>query len=168
MLYEIIELGGLSGSECTIYSLVPKGSEVSLFREFVDQHLTDFPEEIENIEQRLKLMGDVTGVRANFFKEFEGKPGDGVCALYDLPGKHLRLYCIRYGMMAIILGGGGPKGKEVIRWQDDAVLTKEVSRVMAYAEHIGRRLEAREDLRWSGDYKHLEGELRNYGKEAME
>jgi len=39
---------------------------------------------------------------------------------------------------------------------------------MAYADDIGRRLVARDDLRWSKDYKHLEGDLKNYGKEEME
>jgi hypothetical protein len=110
----------------------------------------------------------VTGARATFFKEFEGSPGDGVCALYDMPGKQLRLYCIKFGMTAIILGGGGPKGKEVRSWQDDPVLKKVATRIMAYADHIGRRLTAREDLRWSKDYKHLEGVLKNYDDEEME
>jgi hypothetical protein len=53
MYYEIIELEGLSGSECSIYAIIPKGRELSLFREFVDQHLEDFPDEIEDIVQRL-------------------------------------------------------------------------------------------------------------------
>ena len=34
MFYEIIELEGLSGSECTIYSIVPAGSNLSIFREW--------------------------------------------------------------------------------------------------------------------------------------
>ena len=168
MFYEIIELEGLSGSECTIYSIVPAGSNLSIFREFIERNKTDFAKEVKDITERLTLIGKGTGARVGFFKEFEGRPGDGVCALFDLPGNHLRLYCIRFGMTVIILGGGGPKGKETRNWQDDPMLSEEVTKIMAYADDIGRRLVARDDLRWTKDYKHLEGDLKNYGKEEME
>lgn len=59
--------------------------------------------------QRLKIIGTKTGAREQFFKLHEGNPGDGVCALFDLPDKNLRLYCIRYNTQIIILGGGWNK-----------------------------------------------------------
>lgn len=39
-------------------------------------------------------MATKTGAAEHFFKLNEGKPGDGVCALFDSPDKKLRIYCI--------------------------------------------------------------------------
>ena len=72
---------------------------------------------------RLKVIGHKTGAREHFFKLNEGEPGDGVCALYDLPEKSLRLYCIRYGSLILILGGGGNKQSRTL--QEDKKLTQE-------------------------------------------
>jgi len=121
--------------------------------------------EIDEIYKRLKTIGYRFGARESFFKHFEGKPGDNVCAIYDYPNKNLRLYCIRYGMSVIILGSGGPKPKEIVSWQYDPVLRKEASYVIALAEHIGNRIVMRNDLWWSNDGMHLKGDLKNYGEE---
>jgi hypothetical protein len=61
--------------------------------------------------------------------------------LYDDEERKLRLYCIRFANVAIILGGGGYKDKSVIKWQDDKKLSEEVRKVMAYAESIIKRLD---------------------------
>ena len=55
----------------------------------------------------------------------EGIPGDGVCALFDLPNSNLRLYCIRYGNSIIILGGGGQKPKTISAFQENEKLAKQ-------------------------------------------
>lgn len=68
-------------------------------------------------------MGNKTGAREHFFKINEGNLGDGVCALYDNPDKNLRLYCIRYGTLIVIIGGGGPKN--VDKLQQDEKLKSE-------------------------------------------
>jgi len=51
--------------------------------------------------------------------------GDDICAVYDKPDSNLRLYFIRYGNVAIVLGGGGPKPKTIRRLQDDSKLKQE-------------------------------------------
>ena len=50
---------------------------------------------------------------------FVSKYGKFVWALYDDEEKNLRLFCIKFSSVAIILGGGGSKDKFVIKWQDD-------------------------------------------------
>ncbi|MBA3664408.1 MAG: hypothetical protein H0W61_09395 [Bacteroidetes bacterium] len=45
-------------------------------------------------------------------------PGDLVCALHDLDESKLRLYCIRFGSIAVIIGGGGTKPEGTKAWQD--------------------------------------------------
>ena len=58
-------------------------------------------------------MATKTGAAEHFFKLNEGKPGDGVCALFDSPDKKLRIYCIRFANVAIVVGGGGYKPKNI-------------------------------------------------------
>lgn len=73
----------------------------------------------------IQIMAEHTGVRNDFFKEGEGELGDGICALYDKPGSNLRLYFIRFGDVAIVLGGGGHKPKNIRRFQENSKLKDE-------------------------------------------
>ena len=66
-----------------------------------------------NFLERIRTINEKTGARESFFKPNEGKPGDLVCALFDIPNSNLRLYCIRFGNSLIILGGGGEKKKTI-------------------------------------------------------
>lgn len=106
----------------------------------------------------METMGHKTGARAEFFKEFEGGLGDGVCALYDSPGSHLRLYCIRYGTGIIILGGGGHKPKTILSLQESEGLKTENYKMRRLSAMISERMKERE-IRFSTDYTHLVGNL---------
>jgi len=96
--------------------------------------------------------------RASFFKENEGSlgAGDGIVALFDLPGKHLRLYCIRFGSIALIVGGGGPKSKSIRALQEDPKLTAENYQLRALSGRINRAI-AEGDVWWDGN--RLAGQL---------
>lgn len=87
--------------------------------------------------------------------------GGYVYALYDEEESNLRLYCIRFSNVAVILGGGGFKDKSIRQWQEDPKLSNEVRLMMAYAESILKQLDEK-DLYWSVDGKELEGNLKNY------
>jgi hypothetical protein len=162
--YEIVELSDLSGNYTTIYSIIKDVDTKSLFEHFVEENIDDHREEVISILHRLKVIGETTGAREGFFKHNEGKPGDLVCALYDEPDKNLRLYCIRYGSVAIILGGGGMK--EVRAWQHDPKLSKEVNAMIKVSEDIFQRMKEG-DLRWSPDGKKLIGNL-NFSEDEEE
>ena len=84
---------------------------------------------------------------------------DLVCALYDNPDRKLRLYCIRYGMSLIIVGGGGPK--EVRALQDDEKLTKENYTLRDVSDAILERMRDK-DIKFSDDHQELEGDLKFY------
>lgn len=157
MEYEIVDTE-LTGKSAAIYSIVPVGEKVSVFAKFLKEWKDEFPDEVNEIVERLRLIGDKLGAREGFFKHNEGKPGDGVCAFYDVPGAKLRVYCIRYGNVAIILGGGGPKS--VKAWQDDVKLNAEARKIIAYARDINDRLK-HDDLYWSKSGKELLGNLNN-------
>ena len=166
MEYEIVELTDLGGVETRMYSVVPRDEKENLFTQFVRRWNQVYPEEIKEILRRLAAMGSHTGAREGFFKHDEGKPGDGVCALYDRPNAHLRLYCVRYGAVTLILGSGGPK--KVRAWQDDPTLKLEAERMIGYARDINRRLREGYDLYWSSDRTELMGDLKNYDDEEYE
>lgn len=164
MNYEIVELQPFSGSEAKVYSLIPMGEDETLFEMFVDEYKVEFKNEIKYIIQTIYQIGHITGARSSFFKQHEGKYGDFVCALFDVPEKNLRVYCIRFGMVAVILGGGGEKAEGVRAWQDDEKLSKEANLMIEYAKDILQRMDEG-DLYWSKDRTELQGNLKNYDNE---
>lgn len=156
MEYEIVKLSDLSGAQCSVYSIIPEKGGLTLYDVFIKENIADFRDEVKDINTRLKLIGTKHGARHSYFKHFEGRYGDFVCALYDLPDKNLRLYCIRYGVVVVILGGGGLKTKETIAWQDDPKLKEEATRMIEYAKDIARRMKERE-IYMSRNKPELEG-----------
>jgi hypothetical protein len=113
---------------------------MTLYEAFLEENMGEYREEVRDINNRLKLIGTKHGARHSYFKHFEGKYGDFVCALYDLPDKNLRLYCIRYGADVVILGGGGLKTQSTRAWHDDPKLTDEATRIIEYAKDLARRM----------------------------
>lgn len=123
MQFEIVKV--YSGRCTTFYSVKLDGQNNTLFERFVTENEQSNGTELEKISRSIRKMADVTGARDQFFKLKEGLPGDGVCALYDDPDKRLRLYCIRYGSVAVILGSGGEKPKDIRALQESVKLTEE-------------------------------------------
>ncbi len=154
---ELVELEDLSGEGATIYTLLVRELNKTLFEIFLDENEEQFATEIDDIYTRIEEIGDWAGARLNWFKTKEGRPGDGVCALYDDPDKALRLYCIRYGKCAIILGGGGPKPKDIRTLQENSKLTYENNIVKAVSREILLRIKNGE-LKWVDDGYSLESE----------
>jgi len=162
MQYEIVELASFSGERCTIYSILLKGRLDTLFDSFLRNNWGQYPEEMNDLLSRLQQIGHDDGLREGYYEPNEGKPGDGVCVLKNKAGGRLRLFFIRYGNDVIIIGGGGYKPKELRSWQDDPKLREQGDLIILLAEHIGRRIQNKDDLRWSNDLTHLLGDLKNY------
>ena len=149
MKYELIKIDELSGNKASIYSVIIDEDDSSLFEKFIDENIDLHLSEINNITQRLKTIGS---------KINEGNPGDGVSALYDDPDKNLRLYCIRYGTMIIVLGGGGPKPKDIRALQESEKLTEENYLLRAISQKITEKITDK-DIRLSSYTNDFEGEL---------
>jgi putative component of toxin-antitoxin plasmid stabilization module len=156
--YEIIQLDELSGSKASIYSVLPEGEDLTLFDLFIEEYYEQYPLEIKNIVGLLKTMGETFGIREQLVKSNEGKPGDGVIALYDDPDKNLRLYGIRYGATILVLGSGGEKSKQIRAWQEDKKLKKEAEIVIQISADINQRIQDKE-IEFSEDYTELTGNL---------
>ncbi|HIY88163.1 MAG TPA: hypothetical protein H9824_05610 [Candidatus Bacteroides pullicola] len=124
MIAELVKLRQYKGDKAVFYSVSIDGNKDTLFEQFVEENYDMFLQELRNIDMRIKVMNEETGAREQYFKLHEGKPGDGVAALYDFPGKKLRLYCLRFGSTTVILGGGGQKKTRT--YQEDKELDKQV------------------------------------------
>ncbi|MGQ0826953.1 MAG: hypothetical protein ACT4ON_01030 [Bacteroidota bacterium] len=148
MQFEIIKI--LSGEFTNFYTIRFDGEDHNLFEKFIIENKSKFPNELSDINNRIQVMAKTTGAREQYFKLNEGKPGDGVCALYDQPDKHLRLYCVRYGSVAVILGNGGEKPPGMIKLQESPKLTKENELLRKISKAIDK---AQKDglVEWSKD-----------------
>ncbi|HZV70654.1 MAG TPA: hypothetical protein VFG10_13965 [Saprospiraceae bacterium] len=158
MKFSLIKLNRLSGNRASIYAIQVKSEIETSLDKFISENSYSFKSETNDIVQRLISMGHKTGAREHFFKENEGKPGDGVCALYDDPDSHLRLYCIRFGSQLIVIGGGGHKPKTIRALQEDEKLTEENFLLRWLSAQITQRIKDKE-IRYTNDHFDFDGDL---------
>lgn len=164
MKYEIVEMQQLSGGQSKVYSVIPEGENITLFDKFVDEYELEFNNEIKDILARLYQIGHFTGARISFFKQHEGKPGDFVCALYDLPEKKFAsvLCSIWYGCSYTWRRWRKAERCESLAgWSK---LSMEATQVISIANDIAQRLE-NGDIYWSDDHTELLGNMKNYEDE---
>ena len=158
MKYKLVKLQKLSGNKASIYSVVQNGETESFLEKFLKENQISFIDKTKNILMRLRSIGHTTGARESFFKVFEGKVGDGVCALYDEPESNLRLYCIRYGTQLVVVGNGGPKPKRISAFQEDDKLTDENYFLRWLSGEITNRIKDKEIL-YTNDHLDFAGNL---------
>jgi len=158
MKFKIKKLLQFNGNKAGIYSVYLENEQKTLFECFLRENIITFKSEIADINQRIVTINKKTGAREIFFIPNEGIPGDGVCALYDDPGKNLRLYCICYGISMVILGGGGPKPKSIRKLQDDPKLKNENYLLREISALITERIKSRE-IEFSKDGTEIYGNL---------
>jgi len=158
MKCKIVKLSKFSGNKASIYTIYLSDDNLTLFDIFLNENANSFKSETLDILKRLNTIGKYTGAQINFFKDWEGKPGDGVCALYDNPGSNLRLYCIRYGADIIILGGGGYKPKSIRALQEDPKLKNENHFLRELSQKITQRIKDKE-IKYSKDGLDFQGDL---------
>lgn len=160
MTISLKRLDKLSGKKATVYS-VQLDDGTDLFDQFLNENSAEYEKDVKNILQRIRSISRKAGAQKHFFKTKEGKPGDGVCALYDTPDKHLRLYCIRMGNTVIILGGGGPKPKKIRALQEDSKLKHENYLLRDVSKELTDKMRNGE-IRFSDDELELLGDIISY------
>lgn len=164
MNFRLVKLTRFSGEEANIYSVFLIDKQKTLFDLFIDENKISFISELKDIFTRLIVIGNKTGARINYFAEFEGIPGDGICALFDTPDKMLRLYCIKYGTSIVILGGGGHKPKSVRAFQEVKKLEDENYLLREIADAINKRIRDKE-IFYTEDYQDIDGNFEFYEDE---
>ena len=159
MKFELKEIYEFTGQRCKIYSVQIEGDEKTLFEQFTEENKNDFPEEMDNIIENLTLIGQRYGAQERYFRpKKEGRLGDGVEALFDVPHANLRLYTIKYSNVLLVLGGGGHKNKSIRAFQEDAKLTKENYLVREVATILYKAILGK-DLRWNKKGDNFEGQM---------
>lgn len=159
MKFELVKDVELSGRECSIYHVYLEELEAYLYDIFWEENENLCEDELWDIDDRLYIMGHKMGAREEFFKLYEGKPGDLVCALYDRPDAKLRLYCIRYGMDLIVIGGGGEKSKDIRAYQEDDNLNRQAEIIKTISDAIYEK-QRDGDIQFANFGKDFEGELK--------
>lgn len=160
MKYELVKLGYINGNKASIYAVLYNDLNMTSFDLFIKENKNTFKSELLDINNRLTSIAISTGAREQFFKMNEGNPGDGVCALFDSPGKKLRLYCIRYGSLIVVIGGGGKK--DVGKLQQDKKLTDENYFLRNLSVEITEKIKNGE-MWFSANNMEFEGDLKfNY------
>ncbi len=158
MKYKLVKLNKLSGDKSSVYTVYLEEEGKTLFDFFLEENKISFKSELKDIVSRLSIIGHKTGAKENFFKLNEGNPSDGVCALYDRPDSNLRLYCIRYGTLIVIVGGGGYKPKTIREFQQDEKLTEENYFLRELSKAIKTKMDD-DELVFSSDFMDFEGDL---------
>lgn len=141
--FEIVEV--IVGSRASVYTVLIEGREQTE----LDLFLTNVQKEIQEIEDaeerdRLKEAFDFivnrlrstipsTGCQARYF-EPDGRADD---AVEKLKQNLLRLFCLRYGKLLVIVGNGGIKPPSIRRTQDKEDLDKAVKQL----QYINKRLD---------------------------
>ena len=156
MKSKLVYLTKLSGDKASIYSVITENKAGTYFDHFIAEHKEGYFQDLLNVSGRLKSVGNEVGALESYFKLDEGLEWDDlVCAFYDIPDKHLRLYCIRLSDKIVVVGNGGPKN--VRTWQEDPKLKREVNEMMHYSKIIRTKLEdgtlkiSKDGLKFEGD-----------------
>lgn len=144
MTFELVEIEDLSDGRCRIYSVIPEAAEETVLETFCSAYEASSPGEVQDLLDRLYYFGHARGADERFFKLWEGRPGDGVCALYDIPEAHLRLYCVRFGSGILIVGGGGTKPANIRTWEEDDSLSRAARQMMEVSAAMTRAIREHE------------------------
>lgn len=156
MKFRLVKLAKLSGAKTKIYSVIVEGDSLSLFERFLEENNESHHKELLEILTRIRSISQKEGAKEYFFKRGEGRLGDGVEALYDTTGRRLRLYCIRYGSVLLVLGGGGAKNVRALQDDDklksENYLLREISKRLILAMKEG-------DLKWDEMEEDFVGEM---------
>jgi hypothetical protein len=147
--FKLVKLSLFSGYKSSLYSIILDDETETLFDKFIRNNIEENGKEIEQIFATLNAIGKKVGAQDIYFrKKKEGKAGDGVEAIYDYPTAKLRLYCIRYGNLTLVLGDGGEKN--VRTWQEDTQLSKSAHEMMNISKILTEAIKEG-DLAWDGN-----------------
>jgi len=124
---------GLRGS---LYAVQVSGQEKTEFERFLESEEVRAASEYLALVTRLNDMVERFGFKEQFFKK-EGSIRDSVEALHYGNGK-LRLYCLRWSSVLLIVGYGGVKTTRT--YQGDPVLHEAV----AFSQEVDARVAARQ------------------------
>lgn len=122
------------GDGGTLYSLRFDGEKKTELEKFLQSELLRKEKGFNEIVQRLSSMTDSFGFREQFFEMNEGLRTDSVVALKS---GRIRLYCLRWSSILVIVGSGGIKTAQT--YQKDIALKNIVPELQELDKLISRR-----------------------------
>jgi len=117
-----------------LYSLQFAGERETELEKFLHSELLREEKGFNEIVQRLSDMADSFGFREQFFEMKEGLRTDSVVALKN---GRIRLYCLRWSSILVIVGSGGIKTAQT--YQKDIALRNIVPELQELDKLISRR-----------------------------
>lgn len=139
--FKIVEMEDLSGGKAKIYSVILDGEETTLLEQFFEENKSR-KRDMRKILDKIRTMANFTGCKIGFFKEGEGKLGDGMVALKGTG--LLRLYGIRFHDAVVLFGSGGIKLPKYRTWEDSPELSPKGFQMEEIAAKINKRINNRE------------------------
>ena len=133
----IIDELKIPGEKCQIFTIHYEGEELSEFDKFLTDHEKKYPKNIEDIVVRISKMKLRNGCPDVYFKDVS-TPFDAICRLQKTG--NLRLYCIRFGNVALIIGGGGIKEKSKRTYQEVEELNEVVENLKIIYGKIEKKI----------------------------
>lgn len=158
MEIELVKIQAICGVKASFYSFREQGNDKTKFEEFLRIYNVDHGNEVMNILGRLRSMSSKESIEEGYLKMGEGRPGDGVCALYDRPRSILRLYAFKLSSQILILGSGGVKPKHIKALQQDPILTYENSLLRRISKTIDTYIKEG-DIYYQNDGLEINGQL---------
>lgn len=138
--FVITNMAELSGNAAQIYSVLQEGESQTLLSQFFEEN-AQYTEELEEIANKLYIMGHHTGCRWDFFTHNEGHPGDGVAVL---KAGRLRLYCLYIDSTVVCFGSGGYKSPDIRAYQQDKILDDKAQQVKDFANRINKAIKEKD------------------------
>jgi hypothetical protein len=128
--FEIVEL--LKGEKAGFYSVKFSGEDKSEAEKFFERLESEDAEKLENLYSKIEYQAEVRGcLDSLLFYERDG-------TIYKFKEGDWRLYCIRFGKVAVILGGGDIK--TVKKTQDSGSLENHVNTLQAINKVVNDRI----------------------------
>lgn len=138
----LIEEITFAGNRCQIFSVKFEGESENEFDKFLKKYDKTHPKIIEDITLRIRAMKQRNGCLDIYFNMEVSSIYNSICRLKRT--KQLRLYCIKYGKVALILGGGGIKSNNKRTYQEVPELNEAVGKLEYIYEKIDEKLKEKE------------------------
>jgi hypothetical protein len=132
--------GVAEGRGGSLYTVKFTGESMTELDKFVNCRQCEAFEEFESMLVRLDYMAEEVGFVEQFFKQEKYRHVAPTCAYHEFG--MLRMYCCRYGKVALIAGDGGPKLTQTI--QDDPTLLRAFTSMVYVGRRVDERIRQRE------------------------
>ena len=140
MKFSIIPL--YNGKKSKVYTIHFSDKELSEYDQFVFDNMSIVPDAVRILNTQIKNMSCRYGLSEHYFKR-ESPESHSVFRIDDTE-ENLRLYCIKFSRVAIVLGSGGIKSPGTIKLIENPHLNAICDLLMQIEDLINERIKSKE------------------------